>query len=88
MTVCAGSSRLLGPVSFKLLDASVGPDQLPQLGPGREWSSEAVHWQSPAPDTEPVAAPALKVGPEPRVLSSQPLGVRQIFCRMASVAVR
>ena len=70
MTDCAGCSRRLEPVSFKLLDASVGPDQLPQLGPGTEWSSEAVHWQSPAPDTdnwqycEPVAAPALKVGPE------------------------
>ena len=70
MTDCAGCSRRLEPVSFKLLDASVGPDQLPQLGPGTQWSSEAVHWQSPAPDTdnwqycEPVAAPALKVGPE------------------------
>ena len=56
MTDCAGCSRRLEPVSFKLLDASVGPDQLPQLGPGTEWSSEAVHWQSPAPDTDNTAS--------------------------------
>lgn len=75
-----------GPVSFKLLlDASVGPDQH-QL---RQLARQRVKLSRPAQARQQAGGctrlwTSLKVGPR----LHSPLGVRQIFCRMASVAVR